>query len=131
MSRVNLRFFQIYLGMPMETIRERVKRLCKEQNISLNQLEKDCGFAKGYLSKLDKSTPNARNIQLIATRLNNNVDYILGKTAAEIVIEHETNYGFDKRLASYFNKLTQLSDEHIDKIFHDIEYYAEQEKKNK
>ena len=43
------------------TLRERVKMLCKEQKTSLNALETECGFAKGYASKLDKSTPNAEN----------------------------------------------------------------------
>lgn len=59
------------------TLRERVKILCKEQKTSLNALETECGFAKGYASKLDKSTPNAENLRKIADFFNVSVDYLM------------------------------------------------------
>ena len=66
------------------TLRERVKILCKEQKTSLNALETECGFAKGYASKLDKSTPNAENLRKIADFFNVSVDYLMtGKEPEE------------------------------------------------
>jgi transcriptional regulator with XRE-family HTH domain len=66
------------------TLRERVKILCKEQKTSLNVLETECGFAKGYASKLDKSTPNAENLRKIADFFNVSVDYLMtGKEPEE------------------------------------------------
>ena len=34
------------------TLKERVKSLCKERGVSMNQTETDLGFGKGYISKL-------------------------------------------------------------------------------
>lgn len=66
------------------TLREKVKILCKEQKTSLNALETECGFAKGYASKLDKSTPNAENLRKIADFFHVSVDYLMtGKEPEE------------------------------------------------
>lgn len=59
------------------TIKERIKELCKNKNISLNKLEQELDFAKGYISKLDKSTPNAKKMQLIADYFKVSVDYLM------------------------------------------------------
>ena len=59
------------------TLKERVKNLCKNRGVSMNQLEKELEFASGYISKLDKSTPNSKNIQKIANYFNVSVDYIM------------------------------------------------------
>lgn len=61
----------------MATIRERVKNLCNEYQVSMNKLESELGFAKGYLSKLDKSTPNSNNLQKIADFFNVTLDYLV------------------------------------------------------
>lgn len=58
-------------------LKDRIKTLCSKQNISLNQLEQDLGFGKGYISKLGKSTPNITKIQQIAKKLNVSVDYLM------------------------------------------------------
>lgn len=58
-------------------LKERIQYLCKKQNISMNQLEQELGFGKGYISKLGKSTPNITNIQKISERLGVSVDYLM------------------------------------------------------
>lgn len=58
-------------------LRERVKELCKKNGTSMNQVEIDLGFGKGYLSKLGESTPNAKKIQKIADYFGVTVDYLL------------------------------------------------------
>ena len=35
-------------------MKERVKKLCKQKGISMNQAEQEIGLAKGYISKLNK-----------------------------------------------------------------------------
>lgn len=59
------------------TLRERIKDMCKCKGISMNALEKELGFASGYISKLDKSTPNSKNIQKIADYFGVSVDYLM------------------------------------------------------
>lgn len=58
-------------------MKERVKMLCKERNMSLNKAETACGFAKGYFSKLDKSAPNSANLQKIAEFFNVSIKYLM------------------------------------------------------
>lgn len=59
------------------TLRDTIKKLCKEAGISVNKLESDLGFAKGYISKLDKSTPNSAKLQKIADYFGVSLDYLM------------------------------------------------------
>jgi transcriptional regulator with XRE-family HTH domain len=72
------------------TIRERVKKLCSENNISMNKLECECGFAKGYLSKLDKSSPNSAKLQLIADFFGVTLDYIMTGVEKQVSITEQS-----------------------------------------
>ena len=58
-------------------LKERIKALCTKENVSMNQLEQELGYGKGYISKLGKSTPNAAKIQQLATRLGVSVEYLM------------------------------------------------------
>lgn len=95
------------------TLRDRVKTLCKQHGISLNKLEMECGFAKGYLSKLDKSTPNMAYLQKIANYLGVTTDYLLtGKESTEdIAILDVKLTELNNRLKEYALKLSELSEE--------------------
>ena len=77
------------------TLKERIQEQCKKQNISMNQLETELEFGKGYLSKLGKSTPNAIKIKKIAERLNVSVDYLMNGDEPET----EQGYYFDNETA--------------------------------
>lgn len=58
---------------------EKVKTLCKEKKIPISKLEKELGFANGYIGQLKKgSLPNDRIIK-IAEFLNVPSEYLLGK----------------------------------------------------
>lgn len=59
------------------TLKNRIKELCEENNVSMNKLETDCGFGRGYISKLDKSTPNSQKLQKIADYFNISLDYLM------------------------------------------------------
>lgn len=58
-------------------LKERIQELCKIKNVSMNKIETDLNFGKGYLSKLGKSTPNATKIRQIADYLGVSVDYLI------------------------------------------------------
>ena len=60
-----------------ETMKERIKSLCKSHGISMNKLEETLGFGKGYISKLGSSTPNTAKIKQIADYFNVTVDYLM------------------------------------------------------
>lgn len=58
-------------------LKERIQTLCKEHGRSMNQVETDLGFGKGYISKLGKSTPNATKLKSIADYFQVSTDYLL------------------------------------------------------
>ncbi len=66
------------------TLRDIIKEQCKQKGISVNKLESDLGFAKGYISKLDKSIPNSAKLQSISRYFNVSLDYLMtGNEPAE------------------------------------------------
>ena len=60
-------------------LKRRVQELCKEKNVTSQQLEVDLGFGKGYISKLNTSVPNVSKIQQIADYLSVPLDFLLGR----------------------------------------------------
>ena len=62
------------------TLRERIQKLCKLNETSLNQVETELGFGKGYLSKLDNSTPNTKKMEQVANHFGVTIDFLMGKT---------------------------------------------------
>lgn len=67
--------------------KDRIKELCKNNGISANKLEKNLGFTAGYISKLDKSTPNAKNIKMIADYFNVSLDYLMTGKESRFTVE--------------------------------------------
>lgn len=57
-------------------LKERIKDLCVKNNISMNKLEEDLDFGKGYISKLGSSKPNVKKLQQIANYLHVSLDYL-------------------------------------------------------
>ena len=57
---------------------ERVKAICKERRIPVSRLEKDLGYANGYIGQLRKGVfPDDRLVN-IAEYLGVSTDYLLG-----------------------------------------------------
>ena len=105
--------------------KERIKRLCKENGISVNKLETDLGFGTGYVSKLDKSTPNTKKIQLIADYFKVSVDYLM--TGKEKRFSGETGttdakvLKLDKKIKYYALKLAALPKDKQEQIMNLID----------
>lgn len=97
------------------TTKDRIKELCKERKISVNKLETDLGFGTGYVSKLDKSTPNTKKIQLIADYFKVSVDYLMnGKEYEDFSDENAllvAKIRKDKELSKALMKYFELSEE--------------------
>lgn len=52
----------------MNTV-ERIKALCKERRMAISRLEKECGFANGYISGLRKGTLPDDRLRIVAEYL--------------------------------------------------------------
>ncbi len=59
---------------------ERVKMLCKEQKIPISKLERECGFANGYIGQLKKGVFPDNRLKTVADYLKVTVSYLLGET---------------------------------------------------
>lgn len=59
---------------------EIVKKLCEEQKISINDLEKSLGYSKNTLYRLKTQKPGADKLQAIADYFDVSTDYLLGRT---------------------------------------------------
>lgn len=56
---------------------ERIKKLCKENGYTITGLEKELGFARGSLCKINTSQPSAEKLLLIAETLKTTPDFIM------------------------------------------------------
>ena len=55
---------------------ERVKQICKDRKIAISRLERDLGFANGYISQLKKGVFPDDRIFMIAEYLSVSVEFI-------------------------------------------------------
>ena len=60
---------------------ERIRFLCNKENLSFTKLEERLGLANGIISRWDKSSPKAENLQKVADYFKVSVDYLLGREA--------------------------------------------------
>lgn len=101
----------------MNTV-ERVKAICKERNIAISKLEKDCGFGNAYIAGLRKgSIPDDRlktiseylnlSVEYLMTGKEPNVDYLYSDENADLLIEitqkMKNDSAFADRLARYMS----------------------------
>ena len=102
------------------TIKDRIKELCKQKNVSMNQLEKELGFGVGYISKLGTTTPNAKKIKIIADYFNVSVDYLMtGKdydTPIGMAITDVALSNMENKLKEYALKMAKLPKETQDLV---------------
>lgn len=94
-------------------IYERIKELCKQNGISISELEKEIGVAKGSICKIDRHKPNSNKMQAISKRLNTTVDYLITGKDMDIVIEMADRDAelirMDNRFKEYAIRLSKLS----------------------
>ena len=54
---------------------ERIKALCKDRGVTITGLEKELGFARGSLSKIDKNKPSYERLAKLANYFGVPIDY--------------------------------------------------------
>lgn len=57
---------------------ERIRELCKLNGTTITALERDLGFAKGSICKMENHKPSSDRLKKIADRFNVTIEYILG-----------------------------------------------------
>lgn len=57
---------------------EIIKTLCKERNIAIPTVEKDCGLKPSTIYKWDQSVPSVDKVKAVADYFGVSIDYLLG-----------------------------------------------------
>lgn len=84
---------------------ERVKQICKERKIPISRLEKDLGFANGYIGQLKKGTLPDDRLSKIATYLDLSAEYLMHGSDGDNFTEKD-NRDIAKDLDNIMEKLT-------------------------
>ena len=58
-------------------IYEKVRQACKEQGITIANLEKELNFPRSSICKWNKNIPNVLKIKAVADRLNKPIEFFL------------------------------------------------------
>ena len=77
---------------------ELVKNICRERGIAISRLERDCGFANGYIRKLKEGKFPSDRLQIIANYLGVSIEYLLNGDEVSKT-RHDEEYYEDARLA--------------------------------
>lgn len=90
---------------------ELVKQICKDRKIPISRLEKDCGFANGYIRKLKEGKFPSDRLLIIANYLNLSTEYLLtGNDEPKAELTAKDNRDIAKDLDNIMEKLTSGED---------------------
>lgn len=90
---------------------ELVKQICKDRKIPISRLEKDCGFANGYIRKLKEGKFPSDRLLIIANYLNLSTEYLLtGNDDQKAELTEKDNRDIAKDLDNIMEKLTSGED---------------------
>lgn len=109
-------------------LKERVQKLCKRKGVTARQAEIDLDFGKGYISKLNSSTPNASKIQLMAEYFGTTFDYLMSGSEAEKAPtpKDERSITFDDFTYAMHNETKNLSQEKKDMLLQMARFFNDE-----
>lgn len=108
----------------METIAQRIDRLCGERGVTGAQLCRDLGFSRSYLTELRKgrvSMPTVQKADSIAIYLGVTLDYLLSGNAP----------GTDDFTYALHNEAARLTEANQKKLLEMAKFFYEQQQKEK
>lgn len=87
----------------MNTV-ERVKSICRDRKIPISRLERELGYANGYIGQLKKGTFPDTRLREISTYLNVPIDELLGENKKDPILISK-----DEAIKEIMRISTQLS----------------------
>lgn len=84
------------------SLKDRIKLLAAERNISLPALEAELGFGNSTIVKWDKSTPNADKLNAVAKYFGVSMDYLMNGIDADGLTEKD-----NKDIAKDLNRIME------------------------
>lgn len=90
---------------------ELIKSICRERKIPISRLEKDLGFANGYIGQLKKGTLPADRLDKVAEYLGLPADYLLGKEKAPTEDGERKGDVLDEVDVAFYGDYKELTDD--------------------
>lgn len=118
MSILLRNFFNFFRGELMLTY-ETIKKLCKDNGVTVTGLEKELGISRGSLCKVNTNKPSIEKAQKIADFFGVSVEYLM--TGEEK--EEPTIYYTNEETASFAQKLFE-----DDKVLFDVYRSSDKER---
>ena len=79
---------------------EKIKQLCKEKGVTITGTERELGFSRGSLCKIDKNKPSSEKLQKIADYFGVQLEYLTGasefKTKEEMLKHYDSITDLDE-----------------------------------
>ena len=113
-------------------IYDKIKMLCKERGVSVSGVERELGFARGSLCKIDKNKPSGDRIRKLANYFGVPLDYFVEDVKVQ-TSGHPEWYDYPKTtkymeaildkpgLGVLLEGAMELSDENVDLLLNMIE----------
>ena len=93
------------------SIYEKIKGLCSENNVTITGLERELGFSRGSLCKIDTHKPSAEKIRKIEDYFKLQAGWLNGTPEVEKIKPKLDEQ--QQRLLSYYNALNNLGKDKI------------------
>ena len=93
----------------METVKDRVKKLCQNEGISISELEKRLDIGNGTIGRWNYSKPRAEVISKVAAYFEVSIDFLLTGTDIENLSTLSLNDRQEIDLVLMFRKLDDIS----------------------
>ena len=114
---------------------EELKLLCKEKGVTIAKVERDLGFSKGSLCKIDKNIPSVEKLEKLSRYFNVSTEYLMKGDEAKnkYYIDDETAKLAQELLENpeykiLFDAPKNLQPEDLKAIIHMIEALQNKEK---
>ena len=128
---IQINDFSRYPKGEIMSIVERIKEKCKEQNTSMNALEKLLGFGNGSIRLWNKKIPGSDKVILVAKQLNVSIDWLLtGKEASDLTQEEKKLVELYRNTNDIGQPLTMKHAEDIQQALPRIDQIQEQKSLN-
>ena len=105
---------------------DRIKALCAQRGIKISHLEKDLGFANGYIGQLRKGVIRADRLRLIADYLSVPTEYLMGDTLEDVSPAPISDY--DLKFALWGDRAADIGPDELEDVKRYAAYVAERKK---
>lgn len=89
---------------------DKIKMLCKKKGVTITGTEKELGFARGSLCKVDTNNPSMEKVQKLANYFEVSVEYLMSENEHSTELTRKDERDIAKDLNSIMEKLSSGED---------------------